>query len=533
MSRTRYVNGNITEITVGSHKIFSGTGIENSSMKQVVGVGKKGGVKHGKNKKAPKKEDKISLALVEFRTLPTYTGEFGFDWLRIDDGVLTPEPAYETILKNGYEAPNGKAPHRDSNTEYETPAEAFKALKKQYNKVAVKKAVPPDAEYFIPWLNIFPKPYSDSITTTPKPPCEAELKILIQVDGPDEPDKIRVEFNKTYFEINGNDGSDAHPVLIFDKTIGVKRTATDTLKIKCITEFAAAQEIKVYAYPKGSNGKTPAELMGLKKLAGKIIVGPNDAANRKVQKFVFVNVRTNISGIPATGNIINAEKDNLQNALHQALIHGDFEDYFPKDSLGNILKDARGNNINYMDLSTNTNFLIQTSATGVKTYGKFIYEKVVQERLAARTDTSDGGLYEDYPGKQMFTYLHTQFLAQPGNAAKYANHFTVFCFGDIPYDMVVFPGRGYSGTLGQVEDINKKNVFVFSIRNDYTLNHEGLHGLGLEHTHPGGTTTPSKKFIFDLYETTNIMSYADAAHPDNTKITTWHWQWKIVKSNVR
>lgn len=129
MSRTRFVGGNITEITGGSHKIFAGTGIENSSSKQVVQVGKKGGIKHGKNKVAPKKEDKISLALVEFRTLPTYKGEFGFDWSRIDEGALTPEPAYETILKNGYEAPNGKAPHRDSNTEYETPAEAFKALK--------------------------------------------------------------------------------------------------------------------------------------------------------------------------------------------------------------------------------------------------------------------------------------------------------------------------------------------------------------------------------------------------------------------
>jgi hypothetical protein len=74
---------------------------------------------------------------------------------------------------------------------------------------------------------------------------------------PDEPDQIRVEFNKTYFEINGNDGTDAHPVLIADKTIGTKRKATDTLKIKCIAEFATAQEIKVYAYPKGSNGKTP------------------------------------------------------------------------------------------------------------------------------------------------------------------------------------------------------------------------------------------------------------------------------------
>lgn len=527
MSRYRYVGGDILKTTGGSYKIYSDENIENNSNNKIIQNGRENGVKHGKPKKAPKIIEKISLALVEFRTLSTYKGEFGFDWLRIDDGALTPEPAYQSILISGYEAPNGRVPNRDANTEFETPVEAFKALKKQYNKISVKKVTPPDAEYFVPYLNIFPKPYSDTITTSPKPPYEVELKILIQVDGPDEPDQIRVEFNKTYFEINGNDGTDAHLVLITDKIIGAKRKATDTLKIKCIAEFATNQEIKVYAYPKGSNGKTPAELLGLKKLAGKIVVGANNDINRKVQKFVFVNVKTNINkviGMDLIGNFTPLEKDNLQNALHQSLVQGDFKNYSNSLSL------------NEFDLTTDSNFIINTNArTRVKTYGKFIYEKNVIEPLTARrTDTTDGGLYEDYTGKQMFTYLHTQFLAQPNNITKYANHFVVFCFGDIPYDMVIFPGGGYSGTLGQVEDIKKKNVCIFSIRNDFTLNHEGLHGLGLEHTHPGGPTTPSKKFIFNMYETTNIMSYASnsTGHPANTKITTWHWQWKIIKSNV-
>ena len=36
--------------------------------------------------------------------------------------------SYFDCLENGYEAPNGKAPHRDVNTEYESKNEAFKAL---------------------------------------------------------------------------------------------------------------------------------------------------------------------------------------------------------------------------------------------------------------------------------------------------------------------------------------------------------------------------------------------------------------------
>ncbi|WP_421497831.1 hypothetical protein [Flavobacterium columnare] len=72
--------------------------------------------------------------------------------------------------------------------------------------------------------------------------------------------------------------------------------------------------------------------------------------------------------------------------------------------------------------------------------------------------------------------------------------------------MVVFPG-GYSGTLGQVQDIGKKNVCLFKIRNDYTLNHEGLHELGLFHTHKDGTiTNKNQKFVYNKYKTTNIGS---------------------------
>ncbi|WP_375605387.1 hypothetical protein [Flavobacterium davisii] len=170
--------------------------------------------------------------------------------------------------------------------------------------------------------------------------------------------------------------------------------------------------------------------------------------NIKEQKFVFVQVRTNINGIAVTGRFNPNENINLQNALYQFLIFGKFEDY--SNSIG----------INEFDLTTDSKFTITTNpTTGAKTYGRFIYEKAVNDPVRAaaglHTNTTDGGLNEDYTGKEMFTYLKTKFLALTGNS-RYANHFIVFCFAELPYDMVVFPGGGYSGTLGQVQDIGKK-----------------------------------------------------------------------------
>lgn len=479
--------------------------------------------------------EKIALAIVEFRPMDTYNGEYGFDWLRINDNGLNLEPDYATIIESGYEKPNGvigttpagKPIYSDANTKFEA-GEAFIALEKEYKKIPIKRTAPTTpTKYYAPWLNLYPKTVSDTITTLPKPPFEAELKILTDVEGTDVPDQIRVVFNKDYFEINGKDGTDANPVLLSDKAIGAKRIASDTLKIKCIGEFGTEQEIKVYVYPKDLLAKSTALQLVERKIAGKIIVGANknDAKikNRKKQKFVFVNVRLNINGTTTLGSFTAGEKNNLQNALHQSLIHGEFEDYI----------NSSGTNV--FDLTADNNFKILTNAsTGVKTYGKYIYEKSVRDP-SGTAQTTDGYIFEDYTAHGMFTYLRTEFLAKPGNSSKYSNHFTVFCFNEKPYDYYLDPtSGGYSTTLGQAEDISHKNVILFDLRNDNTLNHEGLHGLGLEHTHDDGSFKRSRKYTFNKFKTTNIMSYANhTTNPSATKVTTWHWQWKILKSSVK
>ncbi|HEX8577214.1 MAG TPA: phage baseplate assembly protein V, partial [Flavobacterium sp.] len=471
-------------------------------------------------KQKKKAVDKITNTLVEFRTKQdgSYIGQFGFDWLRIDDNAATTEKKYEDCLVNGYEAPNGKAPHRDANTEFEA-GEAFPELEKMYRQIPIKRASTPAlTKYYIPYLNLYPEAihaaYTTTPQTTPQPPCEAELRVLVDVEI-EEPDQIRIVFNKKYFTIDGLDGTDANPVLITDKAVGVKRDIGTNITIKCIAEFSNTQEIIVYAYPKDSLTKSTAEQLTLRKVVGKILVSPNKntpaskgkraVRNRKTQKFVFVQVRTNLTGTVETGafNKIDAlgEKDNLQNALHQALIHGEFED-------GPIL-----------DLTLEPDFLAggkyDSGGTFNEDYGKIIGTPV----------------YDKIP--HFFRDMKKIFLNRPGNS-KYNNHFTVFVIEDPVYDDAKGQIEGEEYIEGGVTKTKFfKNLILFKNRDTCTLNHEGLHGLGLFHTHADGTIYSSnQKFVFvssdtDITKSTdNVMSYRTIAY------TTWHWQWGVIRKKA-
>ncbi|ANO48718.1 hypothetical protein Pf1_00470 [Flavobacterium columnare] len=515
MSRTRIVGGKITEIVGGEYNIYSKGPIILTSLEGSVNITARQGITHGNPGTAPTVNKITTECIVEFRTKQdgSYTGQFGFDWLREDDNGLTTEAKYYDCLENGYEAPNGRAPHRDVNTEYESKDEAFKALQKEYNKIPIDiiprpATAPFTKDYFVPYLNLFPKPYSDAATVPtgmPKPPFEAELRTLVEVGGTDEPDQIRIVFDKRYFEINGKDGSDANPVLISDKALGAKREATaDTIKIKCIEGFTTKQEIKVFVYPKGTLAKPAAEQIFARKLAGEIIVlpnknttGQNAVKNIKEEKFVFVQVRTNLLGGLTNiklGIFTDSEKKSFRNSLYQSLIFPKIED---KDTSGNILT---------FDLTTDIDY-----SRG----GKFdLGGKYNEDYRSGATDKVP----------HFFKDMRTKFLALLGNS-KYKDYFTVFVIADDVYD----------NAAGQIQEIGIKNLVLFKGRNDLTLSHEGLHGLGLFHAHKDGViTNPNQKFAYkhahtdSLHGTDNIMSYNGVLRK-----TTWKWQWEIIKKNAK
>jgi uncharacterized protein involved in type VI secretion and phage assembly len=506
------------------------------------------------NKPKPKTKkpiEKITNTIVEFRPLTSWNGEVGYDWLRIDDGIAGQETPYYDCLESGYEAPNG----RDTNTEFDSKGEAFKALEKEYLQIPINRASNPNLKkYYVPWLSLFPEAVNIACTTSPKPPCEIDLRVLVDVEI-EEPDQIRIVFSKDYFTIDGKDGTDANPVLIADKAIATKHDTGTTIKIKCIKEFSTRQEITVYAYPKDSLLKTPAEQLTLRKVAGRIVLEPNKnttgknaVKNTKELKVVLVKVTTRINSITITGQfdtgLCAGEKDSMVNILHQALIHPTF---IENDSAGNPL---------VLDVSANTAFRQRYNSAGAAVGSTYIS---IDNKIKANAHSA----------------LKSLFNVQTRNA--YANDLLVFSFD----------AEGDGNFVGVAEDIGKKSLILVKTRNHMTMPHEGAHCLGLWHTHQDATivkldnTSPASSTTFRpnypndrgciyigtdnsqwMYNGTAYVTYNFYAFPETiakdkkliyhhahiapTLATynimsyngilrkyTWHWQWKLLKKNAR
>jgi hypothetical protein len=441
-----------------------------------------------------KSGERMSLAAVYFRPLDNWNGEFGFDWLREKDNGLAPanDPAYTDIIEGGY---------LDGITDLTGGATgtAYAKLKNQYQRLPVSNTGYAVTEYFAPYLTLFSKSFVDTLpaTLSIKPKYEADLKVLVAINGPI--DRLEFEYDKNLLTVS--------PEILSDKakTNSLVPSADTSIKITCKKDLTSDKEIKIYVYP--TNGKP-------RSLAGKIMVLKNDAAARKKQKFVLVGVTTNINGIRnVTGGFSPSEQKYLQEGLYQSIILGSLE-------MGPIL-----------DLSGDVKFQLITDAHGNKTYGDFIYRNT-----AHNPQQTDGNIYEDHPN--IFTYVQNLFLRLN---PQYRGYYTMFSFNENTYDSFFDPSTGSAGAVpGQVQDIKLKNVFLFNgiqgaTRGRDTIVHEGLHGLGLHHTHSDSTpiSEPERKFVFangnnfPAKSTDNIMSYGQ-----KIKKSTWQWQWDIVRRNV-
>ncbi|PBJ13096.1 type VI secretion system Vgr family protein [Flavobacterium sp. ACN6] len=438
--------------------------------------------------------DSIALATVYFRPLPSWKGEFGFDWLREKDNGLNTEPDYESIIEGGY---------KDGGSDL-NPVDAFTNLKLKYQSIPITRKVASNtsvAEYLVPYLTLFSEEFTDTLPKTilVKPRCEAELKLLVDIE--EEVDELKFDYDDTLFEI------DCRILAQKTKTNGLT-DPSDTIKIKCLKDLNSDKEIKIYVYPKGSTAKTSAEQLLERKLAGKIIVIKNDVTARKEEKFVLVGIETNVNDTPnrnITGIFSPAEKINLYNTLHQALIVPTVEETI-------------------LDLSSNTDYQLG---------GKFLDGtdiKLTYMNNSGRT-VKNMDLYRDCTTK----FENFQDESKTLINAKYNGFFTIFKFGIASNKIDV---------LGAVEEIATRNVIIFTllgVRDDSTLNHESLHGLGLCHTHRDAKPLHRRnyKYIYPNAQgsilqpipnprdsTDNVMCYRSVAY------TTWHWQWEIINSNI-
>ncbi|MFK7002213.1 hypothetical protein V3Q90_16015, partial [Flavobacterium oreochromis] len=262
----------------------------------------------------------------------------------------------------------------------------------------------------------------------------------------------------------------------------------------------------------------------LRRVAGRIVLEPNKntpaskgkpaVKNRKELNVVLVRVVININGITTTGNfntgLATKETAIFQNSLHQALI---------ETSLITQLPDSTGALVNIeLNLSSVSAFKLHTDSRGNPVDSTYI------DRA--------GNLK---PINALLVELKRRFHLQTSN--NHINDFIIFAFNercpDTSNPRFVINGFAEAITVGN-KTIFKKSAVMFNTRRDTTLPHECMHGLGLFHTHADGTIYDSdQKFVFanggtdPVHSTDNIMSYRQ------DRRSTLHWQWKILKRNVK
>ena len=97
MSRTRIVRGKITEIVGGDLTYFSESSISEYAA-EVYSENSKTVIKHSGNPGSPPPPPTIAKCAVFFRPTKNWIGEFGFDWVRVNDSKLEVDNPYNGII---------------------------------------------------------------------------------------------------------------------------------------------------------------------------------------------------------------------------------------------------------------------------------------------------------------------------------------------------------------------------------------------------------------------------------------------------
>jgi phage-related baseplate assembly protein len=428
--------------------------------------------------------EKIGLAVVYFRPLEDWRGEFGFDWMRDKYFPFKNELAYKDIISSGYstkEDEHGK--RRDL-----TKDEAYSQLRGEYEHHPMQIDGIDENEYFAPYLTLFSKTFVDTLGIAPfaRPKYEATLQLIVGIER---------ELESFYIECTNPERINIRTEGLTDKnTTSLKKGGTIT--ITCNQDLDKNEEICIYAYPKGTHNREEA------KLAGKLIILKNDRSTRKEKKIVLVKIETDIdkNGKNEREDFSLEEKTMLYNALHQALIIPIVE-------------------YTTLNLSSNSEFQIG---------GDFI---------------ADGKIQMTSPTIRERVYNRLQELFFQQNARYRDNYFTIFKFGvesnkdgllgetqDIKTENVIIftlPRGNEDYTLAH-ETLHGLGLY-HTHREVKFVKIDGYETKLMMHDEviiPYDRS--NKKYIYFYGSTTNIMSYGTL-----NKFTTWHWQWLIINPNLR
>ena len=254
------------------------------------------------------KEEIGTKVCVQFRTSKSYSGEFGFDWVRFADSERTGD-----IEENRYDKIIGTCEDEGENFKQDTGR--YKQFLFEYKH-----------QHIIPWKKKEAEAAMSAVTSeatgdaaTKKPdylyvvPVMTLLKdqcadLTLNIDVHKKAQRLEYEYDKDFFTLNQSSA----PIL----DIGHYPSADD-LSITCNKEFSEDKEICLYAYDEQGN----------KSLAGKLIVKANDDKHRYALDVVMVNVKTcikddNLSSPPSNP----FRKITLQKYFSQCYIDANIEE---------------------------------------------------------------------------------------------------------------------------------------------------------------------------------------------------------------
>jgi len=193
--------------------------------------------------------------IVFFRTSDSYTGTYGFDWLRKGDSGRKGDTSYTEIM--------GRYEYEDE--EDENDYGVFIKDIREYTRFANREF----RSCVIAWKeheDIYHIPIMSLLKSK-----SATLNLMI--DAEEKPKELRFIYDENYFKLSEE--------TIFPPMIG-KYILEDALTIECIEEFSKDQKILALAI----NEK------GEDNLAGELIVKANDKNHRRKLNVVLIRVRT-------------------------------------------------------------------------------------------------------------------------------------------------------------------------------------------------------------------------------------------------
>jgi len=131
-----------------------------------------------------------------------------------------------------------------------------------------------------------------------------------------------------------------------------------------------------------------------------------------------------------------------------------------------------------------------------------------------RNNSSNGNLTRTGAGMQ--AELDTLFYSKYDNTKNYRDYYRIYFIDE---------NDAGGGLYGQAAGIIAKSVFVSTKGlGDSTPAHELCHAMGLYHTFD-----VNSQFVYEQYETDNIMDYSDIGAKKIQVNRLYHWQWKKLQ----